>query len=623
MKGVGRKRASGLSLAQPGRGQALESPPENPTGAFAITPRLIQTYAAGEAAERLTVIMKNSISKLISVAWRERLIVLFALFVSLAQLVGFVMHRANSSAPYIESWPSPAKAAIFVSALTVLLSILLTLVARLLDRSSANHGEGRWDNAFGRHSIAISAALILASWLPYLIVFLPGSLPWDGAVSMAQFSTDAPLSNHHPVLMNALYAGCMLLAERLGSTNMGLLAIVSMQALLCVAAFSLSIKQMVAIESPRWLVFAALALFCLHPMWGSYAQTAVKDTMFCGALCLFLVLATRLIWSGYGTACWARLAVSGLLVCLVRNNGIYLVLPTYAALAVAALLAARKGPSGWRGAAGVAAAVCSVCVYYSLVSIAWPALGVQVREDREMLAVPFQQVSRYLRVHPDDVEEWEMDAIEKVANGSDIAAAYNPDLYDPVKDLLGDSEGNMEPDAKKRFFEAWLSMGLRHPATYLEATLAGTYAYFYPFGIVGTNVNRRAFYFYQQGEPVNTRFSVSYVFPQELRDGLEGMVGSLMENPATKALFSPALYVLAYLYILVYSASRRRARALLLSIPLAMLLITTLAGPLNGCLRYMMPLAACIPLLAGAALAPIGDEPASGKPGRAPAHFKR
>ncbi len=54
--------------------------------------------------------------------------------------------------------------------------------------------------------------------------------------------------------------------------------------------------------------------------------------------------------------------------------------------------------------------------------------------------------------------------------------------------------------------------------------------------------------------------------------------------------------------MLAYAVRTRNARALLLAIPFLGLLITVAVGPLNGHLRYVLPLAAALPIYASCIL---------------------
>lgn len=531
-----------------------------------------------------------------------------ALFIALANVAGYVCSRAVPDDGYALHWPSAPALVAVVAVLWAVGYLLLRTLFRWLDRGSRRGWRTVAENGFfGRRCLLVSAAVIALCWLPYLIIYFPGTLTWDGARSMNQFITDAPLENHHPVLMNLLYAGLMTLGRTLYSDNLGLLLIVLLQYAACVAAFSLSVRQLISMKAPRWLVIASLAFFALYPGWGLFAQTAIKDTLFFAVFCLFVLSLLHLMASARpAPSAWAWAAAVGLALCFTRNNGVYIVLPSL--LAVAALFGLgrafprRAGRRRARTALGVA--VACAAAYLLVMNVAWPALGVNTKENKEMLSIPFQQTTRTLLEHPGDVTDAERNAIAAVLPYDELTDLYLPDLADPVKESLKNESGNLEGEERDAYFRAWLSMGLRHPATYLRATLANTYAYFYPWAIVGPDVDRPLWYVWMQGEPINKTFKVHNLMPDEVRRPVTKFFDAQLNIPVLSAIYSPALYVWAFLILVAYAFHRGNRRALVLGAPLAMLFLTVLAGPLNGQLRYALPIACALPLLAGCLLAP-------------------
>ncbi|MDE8702835.1 DUF6020 family protein [Adlercreutzia equolifaciens] len=586
-----------------------------------------------------------------------------AFFMALANLAGFVCSRATAEDSYALHWPAAPVAIGAIVAMTLVAYLLLSLLFRWFDRHTG------WrtfypSGFFARHPFLISAVIIALAWLPYLIVYFPGTLTWDGARSMNQFITDAPLENHHPVLMNALYAGLMTLGRTLYSDNLGLLLVVGFQYAACVAAFSLSVRQLVRMEAPRGLTIASLVFYAVYPGWGIFAQTAIKDTLFFAVFCCFSLVLLRLLRSPQPTrGMWVGLLLASLALCFTRNNGIYIVLPTLAAVALYfwakkrretrehARAAAATGRSEaipstrqpaharhatstqpmiqarsqhatqppsdgasspdsarntTRRPALTALGVLAAClVTYALVfQVAWPALGINTKEDKEMLSVPFQQTARTLLEHPDDVTDQERAAIAAILPYDQLADTYLPDLADPIKEALISEDGSLSGANRSNYFAAWLSMGLRHPATYLRATLANTYAYFYPWTIVGPDIDRPLFYVWMQGEPINKTFAVHNVMPDSVRRPVTHFLDQQLETPGIAVLYSPALYVWLFLILLAYAAHRRNRQAWVLAAPAIMLLITVLAGPLNGQLRYVLPIAAMLPLFAACVLMP-------------------
>ena len=533
---------------------------------------------------------------------------LFSAFVAAAWLVGWANAAGRADGGITPQFPSaPVCVLAFLTLWAALLAATLAIF-RLLDagqgKGSARPARSGRATAFlRRHPFALPLIAIALCWLPYWAVFFPGSLPWDGVRSMNQFITDAALENHHPVLMNALYAGLMSLGRAIRSDNLGLALIVGFQYAVCAVAFALVICETVQLKAPRWITWCALAFFCLCPAWGAFAQAAFKDTLFNGVFCLYIVAFSQVVRGAVGKGvshgAWIRFGAASLLLCFVRNNGVYLAVAAAAILAVWMFVRSRRDLRIPLQAAAPALAV------LVLVAVAWlgatrvlyPACGVDVREDKETLSIPLQQTARYLVESPDDVTQSEHDAIDAVVPIDTLATLYNPDLSDPVKESMRNAKGNMTADERSAYFSAWAAMGLRHPGIYLRATVANTYAYFYPFVIIGQNMDRPVFPLYQQGLPINKTFDVSYVGPQGAREALTNVLNAWLEMPVVSIIFSPAPYVLAFLLALAYAVSRRRAPALVLAVPFAMLLLTVLAGPLNGHLRYVLPLAAALPVL--------------------------
>lgn len=510
----------------------------------------------------------------------------------------------------------------------------------------------------GAHPFALCAVILVVCWLPFFIVYFPGSLPYDGVRSLNQFVAGAPLENHHPVLMNMLYAvlyqagtaaGTALgqdVSSVLSPDNLGVFAIVSFQTAVCVLAFSGVVRFVDRSNTPAAFAWVTLGFFALFPAWGVFAQDAFKDTLFNGVFALFVLVCGWILLpiarpavfarsgiernrgaevrtsgrtaaddGGSELTLWALLFFVGILVCLTRNNGVYLVAPTLLLVCVFA-----------RSKQAVAVLVGALALYVGVTSFLWPAIGVDMKgNSKETLSIPFQQTARYVATHPDDVTDEEHAAIDAVLPYDQLAELYMPDLSDPVKESfkLNNSkiEGSTEyaeehPDALRDYFAAWFSMGLRHPGCYIQATIANTYAYFYPGVLVGNEIQRPiAWIGMEVGAINNGAYQPHYVQPEGLRTAVANAVYATYDMPVLAWLWSPATYVWGLLGSCAYllharfvlgrsrdggaSASRKKElfAAAILAVPLLMLLLTTVAGPLNGHLRYVLPLVAALPIV--------------------------
>lgn len=509
---------------------------------------------------------------------------------------------------------SGAKFALYAIIFSLVLNALfLYLDARQDLPHTFNESKTRVSVFFARHPFGCSAVALLIAWGLYLVVFAPGTLTWDGARSLNQFTTDAYLENHHPVLMNLLYAALMSIGRSMGSDNLGLFLITGLQTLMMALSLAAIFSCMSRLRAPRPFMIICLVYFMLFPAWGVLAQEVLKDTLFCAVFGFFCLRIGLVIIEGphrISRRGWVLLFAAALLVALTRNNGIYIATPTLIALLALCLLSKRdlrahsrvKKPSAWAGAVLGG----TLAVYFALTAAIYPAAGIDMRNEKEMLSIPFQQTARYLAQYPDDVTASEHDAIDAILPADELADLYNPDLADPIKEEYklhnAKIEGSYEyadnhPSALKEYLSVWLSMGLRHPGTYIAATIANTYAYFYPLQLVDCNNERPILLIGHVGEPINETYDVSYLMPESVvRAGAEALETST-QLPILNILYSPAPYIWLFLVAAVCLIRSKRWDGLILCIPSAMLLLTVLAGPLNGHLRYMMPLMFVLPLI--------------------------
>lgn len=460
-----------------------------------------------------------------------------------------------------------------------------------------------------RHVFGLALALLAACWGTYIAVFAPGTLTYDGARSLNQFCAGAPLENHHPVLMNLLYGLLMHAGRAMGSDDWGVFLIVALQAAALVCALSAVLSESRRRGLPLAVTALAALYFALFPAWGVLAQDALKDTLFCAVFTWFMLRLARVAAppedsAPIGVRDWALLAAAGSLVALTRNNGIYLVAPTLLALAITPCAPFGGGRSPVEAGSSLAAVVAT---YVALTSFVYPACGVDMSEEKEMLSVPFQQTARIVGEHGDDVSEAERAAIDAVLPYDQLAELYDPDLSDPVKESykLHNSKvessfeyANEHPEALGDYLRVWLGLALRHPACALTATAANTYAYFYPGEVVDVDGTRPVLLVgWQTDGDIAAAYDVSYLMPANAVARASAAVQATLEVPGMRYLYSPGLYVWLLVAIVAYLIHARRWGTLVVCVPPVMLMLTVLAGPLNGHLRYVMPMIAVLPLL--------------------------
>ena len=414
-------------------------------------------------------------------------------------------------------------------------------------------------------------------WLPYLVLCWPGSLTYDAQWQLGQYFGRTAATNHHPWLSTLLLGGIVDLG---GSLDWGLFCYILFQSALCAAVFAAVCVQAGELAGRRafWL---SLAYYALVPTWGAYAQMVVKDTIFYGVFAaFFLLLAETLRRRGEaGPALLAGLGLLALACALLRNNGVYLVVP-----ALLALGAAVRRPKIRAALAGLGAGV--LVLYLAFVQLALPALGVAPGSSREMLSLPFQQTARYVALYGDELTAEEIAVIDSVLDYETVRDWYDPRVADTVKNTYHGT-----PETMKDYWELWLDCGLKHPDAYLQATLNSMFGYFLPgyrYGVFGGN------YFMTQDPRYG--IDVDFRFPAAA-SAVDYFSRLWSEIPGLLLLNAPGTHSWALILCTAALLRKKRVRVLTALVPLWITLAICCVSPVNGLVRYALPLMAVTPLL--------------------------
>lgn len=442
-----------------------------------------------------------------------------------------------------------------------------------------------------RYTLFVFCVIVLC-WLPYYILYMPGSIIWDSYWQLNQAFGVNRLSNHHPWVLTLVYGLLMRLGRPI-SDNFGVFITVFSMLLaqaFCYAAVCRKIKEW---ETPFAINVVSIAFFALFPPFGAYAQVLAKDSIYTALFALFFVLYADICLAylrgkplKYPKKAFAVLFFVELAVCLTRNNGIHIVLPADILLFAFMIKGQRRY--------ALTLTLCIALSYFCVENVIAPAVGVRPGGIKEMLSIPFQQTARYLKEYPEDVTKEERAAIGSVLRVHDLAAKYNPELSDPVKNTY--HAGRDKVKLAAYFKKAWFPMLCRHPGVYIESLFNNTFGYYYPFS---TRTARHAFHFQiEQNKRVNTGFfKIHYVLPEKITNSFRIAMNAWRRIPVFSHLISPGTYTWLLLVLSGFLFYCGQYRKLLTLVPLYLTLAVCMASPVNGSLRYALPLVACSPAL--------------------------
>lgn len=457
-----------------------------------------------------------------------------------------------------------------------------------------------------KHTYIKVFAIFALAYVPYIVLTYPGMIMWDTReqiiqayselkifeppyIKFRQLSDAVYLNGHHPVAHTLLIHACTELGRRLfGSYNIGYFCYSLIQAVFQIAVFSKIVTMLVGMKVKwRWIVFTA-TYYMFAPGINVYVLYGTKDTIYASFVILAIIELFNIIRHGNSRRSMIWLYLSCFGVMMFRNDGIYVLLVSMAAIMLA-----------WRDMRKNLAILCismlAIHVFYSIVIL--PAFSITSGSKREMLSIPFQQTARYVRDSSDGVTEDERKAIDAVLDFGIIGEIYNPENSDSVKGTykeLASREDIMS------YFSAWVKMFFKHPSHYLQATINNYYYYFY-FGNRKIDIHKYAWSvgdideLNKEGEMLGFAFH----FPERFdkwRERYELLRDGIASLPIISIVMSAATYAWGLLLLAAYALAHRLKKAVPLTAILLAVLLVCLASPWNGWkYRYLYPVAFCLP----------------------------
>lgn len=524
--------------------------------------------------------------------------VALSIVISMLNVVGQSFDTSNSLALFYSSAPNAAVFAFRVLGGAVFFYAVFCLLADVALCVMTRQKTVQANVAILGHEITLPLQIgfIALCWLPYLIVFFPGSMPTDTARQLGQwFGTGGvPLDNHFPYLTTVLYGTVYSAGNAIeGSGIGGMFALTVLQYVFGLVAFGAVLLVLRKVLAPKWLQIAGTLFVALFPIIPTYVVSISKDylhalcvAVFCAQL-LFLVISTRNGSRSGKLASWWAIGLLALLVCLTRNNGV--VVAGVGLLAAAIALRSLKG-------AGCLVAVLVAFLCWN--SVVLQACNVQPTEPREALSIPAQVVARSYAM---GYEPSASDAAVLVectsCNLHDLAALYNPRISDPAKSVVAADKTQV-----LQYVGASLGVAVAHPGNALAAALNTTYGFWYP-GCLGTYWAEDIPYYsddpwslIDSGWFAGADWADEWNNAHKLQCKVLHAIHLLI--PGVSHLYRPGTYCWFILFVLAFAlqfkANRKAAAVVLL--PLLGLFATLVAGPCTS-LRYTLPFIFSLPVM--------------------------
>ncbi|MBD5521800.1 MAG: hypothetical protein HDR03_11400 [Lachnospiraceae bacterium] len=433
--------------------------------------------------------------------------------------------------------------------------------------------------------LPISFSVILLCWLPWILMNYPGSFCPDSQAQLRQFFGDATFTAHHPPLSTYIMGTLVVIGDFLVDKNFGCFLYLLLQTCMGAWVFSAGVKKLYVVGLRFRYCFLMILFYALAPFWGCFVQWYEKDLLYTEAATLFLIHLIDIVIKRECTKRDAEiLAAAGVLASLLRNNGIYAVLPVI--LLLAFYVGRRFRKAIW------ISLFCTILIYGCFVKIIFPSvLGIKNGSVKEALSIPFQQTARYVVAYGDEVTEYEKDVIDSVLDYDSLVEKYDPVISDPVKGMYKE-DGSKLPE----YFKVWFQMFLKHPGIYISAVLNGSYGYIAP---VQTNIEAGILTDFGERYSYLTGIGIHRIF-DELPTSVFTYIRNIGLNvPLVKYLSMPGMYSWITMTCAVIFLKEKKYGFLIILVPEFMNILVCIASPLSNAIRYELPVAAAVPLLIG------------------------
>ncbi len=520
--------------------------------------------------------------------------------IAMVWAMGESFRRVDSLALLHAGAGQAVKTIVYIAGITWLLAQAAALLTIFLESGWGwKYKANRWSRLYHNHPFSMSFAGLMLCWLPNLLLSYPASMCVDVWNQVLQFFGIQKFTTHHPPVHTVLVGLLEKLGLWFGSGNAGLFLYIFFQTVLFALILAYMLDTMRKMETPVWLRGVTFVIAIVSPYYTQYIGTIVKDNIYSYFIVLFVIELVYMLvlkqkyWMEKKHLLLLGISVIGSI--LFRNNGKYVIYPMILLILIMLFIQNKKKEGGrillTAFAVLILSAGAAFCVQKGMIQYYQIGDG----SIKEALSLPFQQTARYVKEHGDEVTKEEKKAIQKVLAYNKLAERYDPKISDPVKATYKESA---TVEDLKNYFIVWFQQGLKHPLTYVEATINQNYYLVYP--LMENNT------LYDATEPDTSAakelaedLGIHEVpIIQKLDKWRTGFNKVLFSLPVFGLLASMAFFNLILIYLCYASIRKRVSQMALILMPLLLSdVIIVLAPVIKGHPRYAFPIIYSIPLV--------------------------
>jgi len=451
---------------------------------------------------------------------------------------------------------------------------------------SKNHIVNKYFTVFG-------ISLMILSWLPFILFYWPGIAFNDGMRSLTYYYGKVPWHNHHPYLVTVIMGICMDIGKGLGSEKIGIFVYTIFQIIITLITLGRILNYMKKLNSSFWVRIITVLYFAFFPYWKVMFYSLQKDPIYTIVgtnMMLALVDIFVISNSPVKNIKYIEFLLWGGVLCLLRNNGVYVVVSLIPVCFIVLLM-----KKNFRDKCKKIVVYCFfIILFYGMfIKIGLSLLNVDnSHATQETFSVLYQQTARFKKYYNDDIDEKERDVLFLTFNHyENFGELYNPVVANPIKDNY--ISGNLESFIK--YLRVWFSQFRKHPGCYVSAFLYHTYKYYCP-NVMG----KGGIYEYTDSDSINP----NHYLDVEVLDKFENqreiikMIASMFKKvPVLGLLYNCGMYFWIMIMALLFFIKKGYWEDMIIFAPLLGTEFTAILSPINGDLRYIMLVMYSLPIL--------------------------
>ena len=446
----------------------------------------------------------------------------------------------------------------------------------------------------GEKKLAISNIRLIVFFvicrIPYLVVFFPCLFDYDAAVSLSSFGDGRILYNHHPFLVACLQKGFFELGKCLGDPSTGFAVMSFLFILLVSALFVYVIRFCGRVGAGLRLQKCLILLFAFFPFFSLLNIYVTKDGLFAYSSLLFIATLADMLWrSKKGNMPNKRIllmhGLAVILLCFSRHQGIYFVLVQYLLLVVFFRPLVKRMTYAY---------LPGIVVYFFVVRILYPSIGVIQAGKQEIFGVMLQQSALCMITEPEKLTDEEKQAFTAMINVDldTLNRIYDFHVTDPVKGRyrfkpvtkwshINNYSKNEEKEALSDYMKSWLTTFHRLPGTCALASINLVNGFFYNTESIFCIVDWKICPYLLPEYDFYSRTSYSSFTNR--------IIVKLSQAPLLEFIFSKAYYTWLYIFFLVVFIYRRDRMGLVIFATMFLTLCLFFISP-TSTYRYSLPL---------------------------------